>query len=128
MVVDALGDLEVAGVALDDQPPRVDADAAGIREERLQELGDAASARRGVHVDNPPAVEPGAGVRGRLREAFGAVGSDERGQLFGRPRTDLDLEQRVAHRGLECSGSASMCHEKASVTLMYTPRRPVVTR
>ena len=66
MIVDAFGDLEEAGVAVDDDPASVDARALGVREQRLQELGDAATGRGRVHVDDAPSGEPRArGVGGR---------------------------------------------------------------
>ena len=40
VVVDPLGDLEELGVAVDHDPPGVDPDAADVREQRLQQLGD----------------------------------------------------------------------------------------
>lgn len=83
MIVDALGDFEEAGVAVDDQPSRVDAGASGVREQSLQELGDPASARARVHVDDPPPFEVGAAARGRLGETVGALRADQRGQPFG---------------------------------------------
>ena len=116
VIVDALGDLEVSGIALDDQPARVDPDAAGVREQRLQELGDTAAARSGVHVDDASPVEPLTGARCRLRETVGALGADERGQSFRRDGTDIDLEERFrVHRGLEHSAR----HDVRAISSAY---------
>ena len=65
VVVEALREAEELGVPGDGQPAHIDAGAAGIGEQRLEQLGDSASLRRRVDVPDHPAAEdlPGGGDR-----------------------------------------------------------------
>ena len=51
-VVDPLRDVEERRVSLDHEPSRRDAAAAGVAQQRLEQLGDAAADRRRVDVDH----------------------------------------------------------------------------
>src|SRR6476469_1878997 len=93
MVVDPLGHLEEGRIALDDDPARVDAHAAHVREERLEQLGDAPAGGRGVHVDDPTTGEAGARGCGRVPEPGGALRADELLEAVRIERLDLDLVQ-----------------------------------
>ncbi len=57
MVVDAFGDPEEFGVAVDHDPTGVDADTSDVREQGLQQLRDPTTRRGRVDVDHPPAVK-----------------------------------------------------------------------
>ena len=63
VVVEALREAEELGVPGDGQPAHIDAGAAGIGEQRLEQLGDPASLRRRVDMPDHPAAEdlPGGG-------------------------------------------------------------------
>ncbi|MBW2419861.1 MAG: hypothetical protein JRH19_15045 [Deltaproteobacteria bacterium] len=54
-VVQALGDAEELGIALDHHPARVDSGAARVAEQRLEHLRHTATHRGGVHVPHDPA-------------------------------------------------------------------------
>jgi hypothetical protein len=54
-VVEALGDGEEFGRALDHHPADVYAGAACVRDQRLEQLRDATAASRRVHVPHDPA-------------------------------------------------------------------------
>jgi hypothetical protein len=56
-IVNPLGDQEERRIGVEHQPPRVDAGAARIREQRLQHLGDATAVCGGVDVPHHPASQ-----------------------------------------------------------------------
>ena len=84
-VVDPLRDCEERGIALDHQPARVDARAAGVGEQRLQHLGDAAAARGRVDVQH--------------RATGKRLARSCRGLL--EPRHPLRADQRLEPRGVD---------------------------
>jgi hypothetical protein len=77
MVVDPLRDLEEPGVAVDHHPPGIDTRAARIREQGLQELGDATAGRRRVHIHYRATLQHGACGRSRRLESLRAFGSEQ---------------------------------------------------
>src|SRR4029079_16147123 len=97
MVVDPLGHLEEGRIALDDDPARVDAHAAHVREERLARLGAPPAGGRGVHVDDPTTGEAGARGCGRVPEPGGALRADELLEAVRIGRLALDLAHEPTH-------------------------------
>ena len=73
-----LRDLEEARVAFDHDPTGVHAGAARVREQRLQQLGDAATGRGRVHVQDRTALRAGAAAAAVVSELFGALGTEHR--------------------------------------------------
>ena len=81
--MDALGDREKVGVAIDHEPAGVHADAAHVGEQRLQHLRDAATRRGRVHVENRAARERLLCELGGGFEARHPLRADERLQPSG---------------------------------------------
>src|SRR6266536_2201393 len=104
-VVQALRQAEEFRRALDDQPARIDAGPASVRDERRQHLRDAATPRRRADVpeDSPghSAASGGAGVLGLPEPIL----TDERPIPLHRLRRDLDRLQ-LCHDRLHAGGHA----------------------
>jgi hypothetical protein len=90
VVVDPLRDREERRIAVDHEPSRVDPDSTGVREQRLQQLGDSAARSSRVHVKHAPTVETFARARGGAQEPFGPVGSDDLRKPIQRRATNVD--------------------------------------
>jgi hypothetical protein len=73
-VVDALGDSEEIGRALDHRPAHVRAGAAGVRHQRLEQLRDAAPSGRRVDVPHDPAGQQLAPIANSLLKGLEALG------------------------------------------------------
>jgi len=95
-VVDALGDVEELGRAIDDDPARVDPGAARVGDKRAQQLDHATPERGRVHVPDDPPGEQLARLAHAALEVGEPVGRQHRTEsLRGRtPRCRC----RVAHR------------------------------
>ena len=91
VVVESLGDHEEVGVALDHQPSGIDADPPDVREQRLEEFGDAPAGRGRVDVEHLPSEEPDAGLAGEPLERPDPRGSDDGFQVLGRDLADVHL-------------------------------------
>jgi hypothetical protein len=96
-VVDALGHREELGRPLDDDPAGVDADAAGIGEQRRQQLDHPAAASGRVDVPDGAALEELAHPHGGALELVEALGREHRAEPGRTHRRDLDLLH--AHAG-----------------------------
>ena len=96
-VVDALGDGEELGRALDDDPARVDPGAARIADERAQQLHDAAALGGRVHVPDHVAVQEPPALVDRALEPLDLLRGEDRAEAVGAPRRDRDHERREAH-------------------------------
>jgi hypothetical protein len=81
-VVDALRDGEELGVSVDDEPARVDAGAAGVGDEGLQQLHHAAAPGRRVDVPHHAAGQLGASLVAHTRELLEAIGRKHRAKAL----------------------------------------------
>ncbi len=107
VVVDPLGDLEEAGVAFDHDPTGIDAHAAGMGEQGLQQLRDSTAGCGGIDVDHATVSEPVAGIGGRTLEPLDALGADQLRQPRERDRVDLDFVNFGPDHGLVTRRSRS---------------------
>ena len=106
-VVNALRDLEEAGVALDHEPADVEPRAASVGQQRLQHLGDAAARGGRVDVEDRSASHRRLGRLGNPLVASDPLGPDQRLQPGCIERLDFDfLEPEVLpdSHGLSSSG------------------------
>ena len=100
--MDALRDLEEAGVAPDHGPPCIDARTARVREQRLQQLGDTAPGCRRVDVQHLATVEQRTRLASHRGKRFGAFSPDERFKSLRRDAPHMHLLQphRCHARGI----------------------------
>ena len=96
VVVDPLRHLEERRVAFDHDPAGVDSDAADVREQGLEELGDTAAGRGGVDVHDPAPGEAGAGRGSGALEVERPLGPDQLLEPLRVEGVDVDL---VEHSG-----------------------------
>ena len=89
-VVDALGDLEEVGVALDHGPARVDAGALGVADQRQQQLHHAPALGGRAHVPDRALAEQLAGGADAVGELLERLGLEHGLEALGRVRWDLD--------------------------------------
>ena len=82
-----------SGLSADHHPARVDARAAGVGEQRLEQLGHAAAAGGRVDVPDDAAGEEPAGVRDATLDPVEPLAQDL-AEALHRERTDLDLLER----------------------------------
>jgi hypothetical protein len=80
VVVKALGDLEEAGITVDHQPSRVDPDAAHVRQQDPQHLGDAAARCRRVDAQDGCPVELFAESLAGVDEGVDALSGNDLGE------------------------------------------------
>ncbi len=97
-VVDPLGQLEELRRSADDQPARVDAGAAGVAEQRLEHLGDAAAHGGAVDVPDDPVAEEVSKLGRRLEERLHRIGADEGLEATEVPGPELDLGDELGRR------------------------------
>jgi hypothetical protein len=97
-IVDALRDLEEPAVSIDDDPLRVDAHPARICQEGLQELRDASTTRRRVHIQDAPSREQLLRPCRGLLEPLGTLRPDERFETLGSDCLNLDVTHVPSER------------------------------
>ena len=106
MIVYPFGDLEEGGVSVDNGPPGVDARAFRVGEQRLQELGNAATRRRRVHVHHSRAAESIPSAVGNALESLGALRTQQVCEPHERDRVNVNLVQRgQRHFGSSARGA-----------------------
>ena len=93
-VVDPLGQAEKVGRPLEDEPARINAEAADIAKERAEHLGYTAAGRRRVDVPDAASAEQFASGGGFALERPDAVGVQELGEGLDGSGVDVDFEQR----------------------------------
>ncbi len=97
LVVEALGDLEEALVALDHRPASVDAGAARVGQQRGQHLGHAAAAGGRVDVPDHAAVEELRGLADRLLDLRVLLVGEDRREAVHAVLAGVD-DRECAHR------------------------------
>ena len=90
-VVQALRDGEELRLAVEHEPPVLDARSPPVREQGLEHLGDAATVGRRVHVPDRAVPERRPCSRRCLEHALGAFGRQDAREQLERERLDLDL-------------------------------------
>ena len=98
-VVDTLRDCEELGVAFDHEPACVDPCAAGVGEQRLQHLGDAAAGSGRVDIQNRVTGERLSRSLRSLLEPRHPLRADQRLEPGGVDRLDVDFGEPVDSRG-----------------------------
>ncbi len=123
-VVDALRDLEERRVAVDHGPARVDAGAAGVADERPQQLRDAAAARGRVDVPDDARAEDLARLLDAGTELGQLRGGEHVGEVLGTDGGDVDvLKHRfsVPYPGSDLSSQKSTRPSRRSVAVISYP-------
>ena len=100
VVVEPLGDLEEAGIALDHQPAGVDAGTANVRQQHAEHLGDAPARGRRVEAHDGRAGKPLTQPLAVIDETVDAIAGHDLGE---QPRV-LRREHHFVHRR-SCPGS-----------------------
>ena len=113
-VVEALGDAEEVGVAVDHDPARVEPGAADVADQRAQHLGDAAAVRGRVDGPERPAGEQFPAARDGVLEARQPVRREHAAEALRMEAGDGDVDERhgrepmpqalVASRGKPAAG------------------------
>ena len=114
-VVQALRDGEELRLAVEHEPPVLDARSSPVRQQGLEHLGDAATVGRRVHVPDRAVPERRACSRRCLEHVVGPFrGQDPRQQLEG-DRLDLDLFHSAILPHIATArfrpGRRSTCHD-----------------
>ena len=97
------------GVAVENQPPGLDAGAPPVGEQRLQHLGDAAAVRGGVDVPDHPPGESRAGAASGGQQAVRLLISQKLGQAIERSRLNVHLlHAAIIAAALPCAESRTV--------------------
>ena len=100
VIVNPLRDLKEPRVAFDDDPTGIHARAPRIREQCLEQLGDAPARRRRIHIQHGAAFQGRARRRGRSFEPGRALRTNQPAKPTKHHGSNIDFLQRHLDPGL----------------------------